>query len=292
MRFRTILVLLLILLAIVGASSYIYNSLRRSSQPPLPPPPVSLVDAPFRVYGLVEPFEREVFVGPLLARRVVAIYVREGERVAQDQPLCRQDDDIEQQALRLATSRLEETSRRLDLTRDDLRRKESLLQKKAIPEFDYSQVRLQARLEEQQIASARAEVELRRVELAKLTLRAPMAGKIYKFDVRLGEQLTPEDYRRIVIGRREQQVRLFVEAFWFNRLRPGDRFTVKTVEGLQEVGTGEVIEIAPYMGQRDFRTEDSRERLDTKFLQVILRLDTTTPLPLGLQVVAERPPSP
>ncbi len=288
MKIRTLVLASIALIAVSAAAFFIRDALRQASQPPVAGPPVRLAEAPFRVYGLVEPYQREVFVGPRQAGRVVAIFVKEGEAVAKDQPLLRQDDDVERQAWRLAASRLEEAVCRLDLTRDELRRKEALFQRKAIPEFEVSQIKLQAKIEEQQIASARSEVELRRVEMDKLTLRAPMAGQIYKFDVRLGEQLTPQDYRRIILGRPDKQVRLFVEAFWFGRIKVGDRFVVKTADNLQEVGLGEVVEIVPYMGERDFRTEDRLERLDTKYLQTILRLETTQDLPLGLQVVAER----
>lgn len=288
MKLRTVVLAIIALSAVGAAALYIRDSLRQASQPPIAGPPVRLEGAPFRVYGLVEPCQREVFVGPRQAGRVVAIFVKEGEEVVKDQALLRLDDDVERQAWRLAASRLEEAVRRLDLTRDELRRKEALLQRKAIPEFDFSQIKLQAKIAEQQIASARAEVELRRVEMEKLTLRAPMAGRIYKFDVRLGEQLTPQDYRRIILGRVDKQVRLFVETFWFGRIKVGDRFVVKTADKLQDIGLGEVVEIVPYVGERDFRTEDRLERLDTKYLQTILHLKTAQELPLGLQVVADR----
>jgi multidrug resistance efflux pump len=132
-------------------------------------------------------------------------------------------------------------------------------------------------------------VELRRVEMDKLTLRSPIDGVVYKFDVRLGEQLTPQDYKRIILGRPEQQVRLFVEAFWLGGLKMGDRLVVKSAETLKQVGVGEVYDISPYVGERDFRSEDSRERLDTKYFQVLVRLEGNDRLPLGLQVIAERP---
>jgi multidrug efflux pump subunit AcrA (membrane-fusion protein) len=289
MKTRTLVILVLVVAALVGGAYYIRDSLRRSSLPPQPAKPVRLEEAPFRVYGLIEPYGREVYVGPLQARRVVAVLVKEGEMIRRDQPLCRLDDDLERQALKVAVSRLEEKLRELDLTKDSLRRKETLSQRQTIPEFDYSQVRLKARLEEQQIASARAEVELRRVEMDKLTLRSPIDGVVYKFDVRLGEQLTPQDYKRIILGRPEQQVRLFVEAFWLGGLKMGDRLVVKSAETLKQVGVGEVYDISPYVGERDFRSEDSRERLDTKYFQVLVRLEGNDRLPLGLQVIAERP---
>ncbi|MGC8989902.1 MAG: hypothetical protein ACP5MD_07260 [Verrucomicrobiia bacterium] len=48
--------------------------------------------------------------------------------------------------------------------------------------------------------------------------------------------------------------------------------------------------ISPYVGARDFRTEDRLERLDTKYGQVILRLDSASSLPINLQVLCEKQP--
>ena len=49
-----------------------------------------------------------------------------------------------------------------------------------------------------------------------------------------------------------------------------------------------VGEILPYVGSRDFRTEDRLERLDTKYVQAILELDTAPDVPIGLLVLCER----
>lgn len=122
----------------------------------------------------------------------------------------------------------------------------------------------------------------------KLTLRSPIDGVVYKCDVRLGEQLTPQDYKRIILGLPDKQVRLFVEAFWLGGVQVGDRFVVRESETLAELGEGEVYELSPYVGERDFRSEDSRERLDTKYLQALLRLKTRKNPPIGLQVLCER----
>jgi len=288
MKLRRIIVALLAVAVIVAAGNYIRLSLRRAAAPLVPGKTPSLADAPVRVYGLIEPLEREVFVGPLQARRVIEVAVREGDSVAAGAVLCRLDDDLERRAVVVAQSRLEEAARRLNLTRDDLRRKRELAAQKVIPESELSSIELQAKLEEQQIATARAELALREEEREKLTLRAPVAGIVYKMDVRLGEHLTPQDYPRIIVGHPEKQVRLFVETFWLGRISIGDRFVVRETETLREIGTGVVTAISPYVGARDFRTDDRLERLDTKYSQILLRLDATAAVPIQLLVLCEK----
>ena len=135
---------------------------------------------------------------------------------------------------------------------------------------------------------AASEVEYKRRELDTLVLCSPMDGFLYKFDVRLGEQLNPDDYQRIVLGRREKQIRMYVESFWLDRVCVGDRFRIRDGETLARIGEGRVIDVSQFVGARDFRTEDSLERLDTKYAQAILHLDNRPDVPLGKLVLCER----
>jgi len=154
--------------------------------------------------------------------------------------------------------------------------------------IQYSQKSLEAEALGRQIETARAEVELRRRELDTLSLRSPVQGRLYKFDVRLGEQLTPQDYQRIVIGRPEKQVRVFVESFWLDRVRVGQAFRVQDAETLRTVGSGRVVAVSDYVGARNFRSEDAFERLDTKYAQAVLHMEGAASVPLGKLVVCVR----
>ena len=121
-----------------------------------------------------------------------------------------------------------------------------------------------------------------------LVLRSPIEGFLYKFDVRLGEQLNPQDYQRIVIGKSEKQVRLFLESFWMDKVCVGNLFMVRDAETLRDVGVGKVVSISNYVGARDFRTDDSLERLDTKYAQAVLKLEEATSITIGKIVLCER----
>jgi len=206
-----------------------------------------------------------------------------------------------------------ELEAQLDLILDELKRKESLSRIGATAELEYSQKFLEAEMLRKQIATARAEaeiqfsqknlelerlrrqitsaeaeVELKRRQLDTLILRSPIKGLLYTFDVRLGEHLTPQDYQRIVLGNPEKQVRLFLESFWIDKVRVGDSFLVRDAEILRNIGIGKVVSVSDYVGARDFRTEDSLERLDTKYAQAILQLEDATPIALGKIVLCER----
>lgn len=289
MKPRSIVGLLLLVLVVIVGLNYMRLSLRKAAAPPKPSRTPSLEDAPLRVYGRVEPLGREVFVGPQQSRRVTKILVKEGQDVIAEQVLCELDADVERQQLQVALARVREIKRRLDLTIDDLNRKQTLMPSGVIPEFEYNQKSLEAQLIRQQIVTARAEVELIRRELDTLTLRSPITGRLYKFDVRLGELLTPQDDERIVVGEHAKQIRLYVESYWMDKVRVGDRFMVQDGETLRSLGMGKVVSVSGYVGARDFRTDDALERLDTKYGQAILRFDEAVDIPLGKLVLCERP---
>lgn len=354
-RIRTITGSLLLVLVVAAGLGYIQTSLSKASAPPKPGKPPSLDAAPVRLHGLVEPLDREVFVGPQQARRVERVFTAEGQDVSAGQPLCELEQEVERQALEVAASRIKEYEARLDLVLDELKRevvpawadqagkralevaalrvaelegslelvadalkrKEPLSQVGAIPEVEYTQEFLQAELVRKQIATAksealleysqksieaallrrqidtaRADLELKKRELDALTLRSPIAGRLYKFDVRIGEYLVPQDYKRIVVGKAGRQVRLFVESFWLDKIHVGDAFQVQDADTLRDIGPGRVVALSEYVGARDFRTDDSLERLDTKYAQAVLLLDEVATAPLGKLVVCARAEEP
>jgi multidrug efflux pump subunit AcrA (membrane-fusion protein) len=235
------------------------------------------------------------------------------DELKRKEPLEVSDPVAGQQALRVSVLRVRELEAQLDLALDQLHRREPLSRIGATPAIEYSQRSLEAELLRKQIATAKAEaeigfsqktleaeqlrrqiataeaeVELKRRQLDTLILRSPIKGFLYTFDVRLGEHLTPQDFERIVLGSPEKQVRLFLESFWIDKVRVGDRFVVRDAEILRNLGIGKVVWVSDYVGARDFRTEDSLERLDTKYAQAILQLEEATSITLGKIVLCER----
>jgi len=280
--------------AILAAGSFfIVRTLTRSSPPPQVAQPPDLGRAPARVYGKIEPAGREVFVASPVTRKVVGIYVQEGRPVRQGQVMLALESGIEQAQVQVALAKVESTRRALAIDQDILRRRESLYAKDVDTEYTLTQARLQVDLDLSNLTLAEKEVELAKARLKQLELRSPIDGQLYKFDVRLGESLTADDASRILLGSPDLWVRLSVEAFWTDRVRIGARYQVFDSETNAPIGHGEVIAKAPYLGRRNFRTEDDQERFDTKYTDVILRLEETEAnIPLGLSVVAVLPPVP
>ncbi len=275
-------------LIIIGVLvNFMLTSFVKSSKSPQVAKPPVLPETPARVYGKIEPAGREVYVSPPQTKRVVAIYVKEGDVVTKGQLLCSLESDVETAQLNLNLTRIASAKKALEITQDDLKRKKSLFVQKSDSEFSYNQSRLKSELDANSIAVAEREAELAKAQLEELQLKSPIDGMVYKFDVRLGETLAAGDNTRIILGDKNLWVRLFVESFWLDRIKVGSQYKVYNSETNKYIGSGKVIFALPYVGRRDFRTEDAQERFDTKFQEVVLALeDKQGVAPIGLSVMA------
>jgi len=275
-------------LIVVGALiNFMFTSFIKSSKPPQVAKPPVLPETPARVYGKIEPAGREVYVSPPMTKRVIAIYVKEGDMVKKGQALCSLESEVETAQVNLTLSKIESARKTLEITQDDFKRKKNLYVQKTDSEFSYTQSRLKSELDANSIAVAEREAQLAKAQLEELQLKSPIDGMVYKFDVRLGETLAAGDNTRIILGAKDLWVRLFVESYWLDRVKPGAQYKVYNSETSKLIGPGKILFALPYVGRRDFRTEDSQERFDTKFQEVVLALDDKQgEAPIGLSVMA------
>jgi multidrug efflux pump subunit AcrA (membrane-fusion protein) len=250
--------------------------------------PPELAGVPTRVYGRIEPAGGDVFVAPPLTRSVVELPAAEGDTVTRGRELCVLESSVEQAALRAAEARVEAARRAWDLSRDTRERSFPLSADKRISEYEYNQLRLKAEFDSVNLVAARRDVELAAAQLAQLTLRAPTDGIVYKLDVRLGQTLLAGDNKSIILGAPGLWARLYVEAFWTDRVKVGTRMKLLDAETHEDFASGTVIRKAPYLGTREIRTEDTRARLDAEFQEVIVEIDRLgRAVPIGLYVLAE-----
>ncbi|MFO7638994.1 MAG: HlyD family efflux transporter periplasmic adaptor subunit, partial [bacterium] len=253
---------------------FIVFALVNSSPRPAAAEPVDAAGTPARVYGRVEPAGGEVFVSPPLTREVVAVRVREGDGVEVGQALCVLENSVESAALAAAEARAAAAERAWALSRDGYERTFGLQAAGGSSDFELTQLRLRQELDSVNLVAARREAGSARARLDQLTLRAPVPGRVYKFDVRLGQSLAAGDNTSIILGAEGRQVRLYVESYWLDRVAVGSRFRLRDAESLEEVGRATVTHRAPYLGTRRIRTEDNRVRLDVEVQEVIASVET------------------
>jgi multidrug efflux pump subunit AcrA (membrane-fusion protein) len=283
-----VVLILLVLVALI----YIATALKKSAPPIKAGTPPVVEGTPAKVYGVVEPLGREVFVSPTASRRVVEILVKEGDTIRKDQILCVLEHDVEEENLAVAEAKIKELKSQSAIAEEILRRNTELIKRQVIAVSEFKDSQLLFRYRQRQLEGAYAESALAKAQFEQLYLKSPIDGIVYKFDIRIGETFQAGDNTRIILGPPQRQVRLFVEVFWMDRIRVGSRYELSNVETGEKVGFGTVITVTQYVGRRDFRTEDAQERLDTKYQQVVLSLNpgSLTQPKIGLAVVATLPP--
>jgi RND family efflux transporter MFP subunit len=283
-KIRSVLTWVIVILVVF----FVGFAVKRSAPVNSAPVPPKLADAPARVYGTIEPLGGAVYVSAQVPRAVARIAAREGDTVKAGQPLVVLESAVEDAQVHAAFDRATAAERTYALSREAHDRAAGLFASKGISEQEFRQALLKAGLDSANYGAAQADAELARAQLEQLTLKAPVDGIVYKFDLRLGQTLAAGDDSKITMGSPRQQARMFVESFWLGRLKVGDSCKVYDSETGRGLGSGRVVSLSPYVGGRTVRTDDVKERFDAEYQVAVLELDTTS-LPLGLNVVAEIP---
>ena len=210
-----------ILFAVVLAgSAFIVSSFLKASRPPQAAEPPVISAAPVKVFGVIEPAGREVFVGPPLSRRIISVHAVEGDTVVRGQLLAELENSVERAQVALNETKIELARKAIELEADSMKRSQQLYKKNIDSEYTYTQTRLRKELEEKRLAVSSEELKHAQAQLEQTMLRSPIDGMIYKFDVRLGETLQSGDNSRIILGEKGYWARMWVESFWRERITP------------------------------------------------------------------------
>jgi HlyD family secretion protein len=138
------------------------------------------------------------------------------------------------------------------------------------------------------VSRAQAEVDKIEVEIDRLVVRALVAGRVLKVDVRPGEFVgAPAGQPLVVIGDiGKLHVRVDVDEFDIPRFRPGAPAVAVPRGSLQQRYPLEFVRIEPFVVPKKSLTGETTERVDTRVLQVIYELDPAglPPLFVGQQV--------
>ena len=144
-------------------------------------------------------------------------------------------------------------------------------------ELDISQANIEA---------ARAQLEMAQSHLADTELRATQSGQVLRIDVHEGEVVAPDSPQPAVTmaDTTQLRVRAFVDEYDALGIRPGATATI-TVDGRADRGfRGRVTEVSPIMRQKQVRTYQPEERLDTDTREIFVTLEDASSLIVGLRV--------
>jgi multidrug efflux pump subunit AcrA (membrane-fusion protein) len=307
---KSILPLIALAALTFGIVSVVRSQPKRETTVPPSPPPSSPYEHTVAAVGLVEASTENIAIGTPLSDVVTEVFVTVGQAVKTGDPLFQLDDRQRQADLtaRQAELRVAETQVKVDaaLLEDvghQLQFAESVTYKGAISTEEITKRRsavetAQARLEEAraQVVSATAQIKMAETEIARSIVRAPVDGEVLQVKIHPGE-FAPAGVTAtplVLLGRlKPLNIRVDVDEQEAWRVRPEEKATA-AVRGNANLKTPlAFVRFEPFVIPKKSLTGDSTERVDTRVLQVIYRVeDDGVPLFVGQQmdVFIEAPP--
>jgi HlyD family secretion protein len=271
-----------------GVISVVRSQPRRQTTTPPSPPPTSTYEQTVAAVGLVETSTENIAVGTEIAGVVSNIYVNVGDRVKAGDPLfsidsraMRAELATRQAAVQVAEATLAEAKYQLELG-------QRLADQRVLSVEENKNRGFAAQKAEAQLAQARAQLKSTETDLDRLTVSAPVDGQVLQVKIHLGEFAPTGALQNplILLGNVDKlNVRVDVEEHEAARVRRGAK-ALASVRGNANLKTPlTFVRFEPFVVPKKSLTGDSTERVDTRVLQVIYRIDNPNlPLFVGQQM--------
>lgn len=291
--------------AALGLGAMIYTVAAGDKEFPVAAPLAQPATSPFAETvsgaGLVEASTQNVSVAAPLAGIVATVHVQAGDTVKRGMPLFTLDEaplkaEIASRAaaVQVAEARISEAETAVAEADDQLAKVKELTDPRAISREEVVRRETAARAARARLQSAkaaltqsRAQVKQAEVDLARLTVRAPIGGEVLQLNVRTGEFVSPgEGTPPVILGETHRlHVRVDVDEADSWRFRPG----AKAVAHLRGNSTIKVpatfVRTEPFVVPKRNLTGASAERVDTRVLQVLFAFDRKDlPIYVGQQM--------
>ena len=274
---------------------------RARTDPPAPPP-ISDFPSTVAAVGIVEASTENISIGTPLSAVVARVFVTAGQAVKAGDPLfeldtrhLRADHGVRIEALDVARAQAAVAEARLEDLKQQLEFAEQVKDKRAISAEEVSHRRSAVETAAAELAAARVQIaaaesqaRATEVEIERSTVRAPIGAEVLQVKVRAGEFApagpTPEPL--ILLGRSKPlHVRVDVDEHEGWRV-PSGAMAMGHVRGNAALKTPlQFVRFEPFVVPKRSLTGDSTERVDTRVLQVIYRVERDDlPLFVGQQI--------
>jgi RND family efflux transporter MFP subunit len=274
-----------------GIISVVRSQPRQAATVPPSPPAESPYPHTVAAVGLVEASTENIAIGTPLSDVVSEVLVTVGQTVKAGDPLFRLDDrqrqaDLaaRQAALCVAETEVKVNAALLDDASRQFKFLENLKDKNAISAEEFAKRQsaveeAQARLDsaKAQVASAATQIKMVETEIIRSVVRAPVAGEVLQVKIHPGEfapaGVTPTPL--ILLGQLQPlNVRVDVDEHEAWRVQP-QATAVASVRGNSNLETPlKFVRFEPFVLPKKSLTGDSTERVDTRVLQVIYRVES------------------
>jgi len=299
---KMILPLIALAALVFGIGSVVRSQPGHEVSVPPSPPPASPFSHTVAAVGLVETSTENIAIGTPLSDVVTEVLVTVGQPVKAGDPLFKLDDrqrraDLaaRQAEQRVAESQVKVNAAVLDDVARQLNFAESLRDKSAISSEELARRRsavetAQARLDEAkaQVASAAAQIKMIETQIERSTVRASVDGDVLQVKVHPGE-FAPAGVTAtplVLLGRlKPLHIRVDVDEHEAWRVHPDAKASAAVRGNASLKAPLAFVRFEPFVVPKKSLTGDSTERVDTRVLQVIYRVEgDALPLFVGQQM--------
>jgi multidrug efflux pump subunit AcrA (membrane-fusion protein) len=266
------------------------------TNPPAPPPRSSFADTVAAV-GLVEPAGELITLGSHRSGVVEQVHIKAGQQVKKGEPLIILDTRQLQAELAVAKAQVNEAQAALAVSqaeeaqaRRNVEFARSLTDARAMSDEERTQRELilgtssaKVKSNEASIKRAQAQVAVIETEIARSVITAPRDATVLQVKVREGEYISTGTASTpwLVLGDMSVlHVRADVDEYEAWKVRSGSQATAQVRGNPSLAAKLEFVRFEPLVIPKKSLTGDATERVDTRVLQVIYRLQK--PLPAAL----------
>ncbi len=247
--------------------------------------------------GIFESSTENIAVATPVPGVVTGLSVKVGDEVKAGQPLFKLDDRNLQASLLVQTAAIDSARAKLKVQQasladlqNQLKFWQSVADTRAVSREELDRKKFGEQVGEAQLESSKAEVAAAeaqhravQIDIDRLTVTAPVDGRVLQVNLRLGEyaQAGPVASPLMLLGNVDRlHVRVDVDENDAWKVRT-DAPAVAKVRGKPDAKVPlRLVRIEPYVIPKRSLTGDSTERVDTRVLQVIYRIDGTPPVPV------------
>ncbi|MBP1730292.1 MAG: hypothetical protein H6Q55_721 [Deltaproteobacteria bacterium] len=229
--------------------------------------------------GIVEASGRNISIGSHVSGIVARVDVRVGQRVKIGDPLFSLDDRKQRADLAVREAAVFEAEASLRDLQAQLQIAENVKDPRAISVDDLNKRRFAVQTAEARLASTRAEAGAARVEIDRLTVRAPVNSEILQINIRPGE-FAPSGAALqplILLGNMDRlHVRVDIDENDAWRFRK-EASAIAYIRGNAQFKTDLRFEyVERYVVPKRSLTGESTERVDTRVMQVVYSFEPGT----------------
>ncbi|MBX7206694.1 MAG: efflux RND transporter periplasmic adaptor subunit [Verrucomicrobiaceae bacterium] len=301
-RYITFVLAIAGVIAMVLIMQQIHGQDSAQIPPPPVPPPVKPYEGGVAATGILEALSENVSIGVPAPGLVTDVKVKVWDKVKKDAPLLILDDRElrasllkQQAAITVSQAKLDVSRAQLSKMQDMLDRLKSVTDQRAISQDDLKNrtndvavAKAEVSAAEAQLEAAKADVKQTELLIERLTVRAPKEGTILQVNIRGGEYASIQNkLAPLILGDVDTfQVRVDVDEQNALAVREGQAATAFLKGDSKTPYPLIFVRIEPFVIPKVSLTGASTERVDTRVLQVIYRLQkpANTPLYVGQQV--------